>query len=1111
MRLKNLAMTLLVAVAGTVSASAQTARAEVSPYASTQANYGHLPLTFEANRGQVSPNVKFVSRGPGYTAFLTSSGMVLSLRASHALTNNPAGSRTKKATLQFQLVGAAQNSTAIGEQQQQGRVNYFVGNDPSKWQRNVPTYAQVRFKNVYPGIDLLYYGNHRQLEYDFTVAPGANPERIQFKVSGASSMSVDAAGNLVLTTSNGELHFQAPTVYQESNGQRIPVSGGYVVNDPTHVSFRLAKYDVNQSLLIDPVLVYSTYLGGSGDDQTAGIAVDKSGNVYVTGSTDSTDFPLSNLGSLPAGNTHVFVAELDSTGSNLIYADYLGGNNEDYGYALALDADDNVYVTGSTASSNFPMVNPFQGVYPGAFNAFLTKISADGSSLLYSTYFGGNGSDIPSSLAVDAAGNMLIAGYTSSTNLPVASAYQSTVSPNQGSLYGNYGFLTKFSADGSALIYSTYLAGNSNLSFACGVNQCWPEPENTIAGMALDSSGDAYVTGSTNTYNFPVTNGAYLTTNTAPSDRSVGFVSKFSSAGSLQYSTYFYDPNGLAQVNTAIAVDSSGSAYITGIALSGGTFPITTTSICDPSVYGSACNYAFVTKFDSAGATLLYSTFLGPNNNATPQAIALDENNDAYVLAFTGSGSFSTVNGFENYSSGNDVLLVEIDPIASTQLFATYLGGSGDDQPAPAGMALDASGNLYITGMTDSTDLPVTQSAFQSVPAGNSDGFIVKIANESAPAVLLNPVSLQYASQTIGTSSQPQTVLLRNMGSASLAISSVTGNADFSEADNCGTSVPAAGSCTLSVTFNPVGPGARNGALVIHDDAAGSPHSISLSGSGVGPYAALSPASLTFSSIPVGTSSTAQTVMLANTGDLTLAINNIQAAGDYRQTNNCPSSLLAGSRCSINVTFLPTATGSRTGSITISDSASGGAQVVALAGTGANFSLTSSSGSATVKAGASATYTLTVAPVGGAFTNAVKLSCSGAPAKATCTLSSSSVTPGSSPANVTLTLQTAGNSADLRSLRGQAQPVYAAWVQLQGLGLFGMILASAKLRAKKVRILIALFLLVGAMVFMSGCAGGTGIAQQKQSNGTASGTYTITVTGTSGSLQHSVPVTLTVQ
>src|SRR4029077_20175865 len=341
MQFRTLVRTFLLASVGTsLSTAQQAATPQLSPRnPRSSAIYGKLPLTFEANRGQSNGQVKFLSRGKGYTAFLTSGGMVLSLRSGSSASGSSATHQKKTNTaLQFRLLGASKNPVAVGEDLQPGKVNYFIGNNPAQWHTSVPTYAKVRYKNVYPGIDLIYYGNHRQLEYDFAVSPGADPRLIRFEIQGAKQIAGDTEGNLVLDMGSGQLHFQSPLVYQQSNGKRVAVDGGYAMQDSTHIGFQVAHYDSSKPLVIDPVLVYSTYLGGSGTDQPTVIAVDSSGSVYVAGYTDSADFPLATLGSLPANTNHVFVAKLDSTGWNLVYADYIGGNSDDFGVALVLDS-----------------------------------------------------------------------------------------------------------------------------------------------------------------------------------------------------------------------------------------------------------------------------------------------------------------------------------------------------------------------------------------------------------------------------------------------------------------------------------------------------------------------------------------------------------------------------------------------------------------------------------------------------------------------------------------------------------------------------------------------------------------------------------------------------
>ena len=1082
--------------------------------------YGMPPLSFEANQGQTSAQAKFIARGRGYSAFLTTGGMVLSIRPSKVVNSQPTDTsatslqisgQPQRPILQFNLLGATQNPTATGEGEQPGRVNYFIGKDPKRWHRNVPTYARVRYKDVYPGIDLVYYGSQRQLEYDFEVSAAANPNLIQFEIKGADHMQLGGNGDLVLTLNGGELHFRSPVLYQESNGQRFAVDGGYVVKDATHIGFRLAHYDPSKPLVIDPVLVYSTYLGGSGDDEPHGIAIDGAGSIYVAGDTDSSDFPGTSAGSLDFGLPHAFVAKLDTTGSQLVYADYLGGDCGDWGAALAVDSGSEVYLTGNTCSDDFPTVTPYQSSQTGTRNGFVSKISADGSQLVYSTYLGGNSWDAPASIALDSSGDVLVAGITSSTNFPVANAFQSTMSANQGGVFGNYGFLTEFNSDGSFLVYSTYFGGSSMVIQSCSNGPCWFPPVNRITGLAEDANGNAYVTGYTNTYDFPVTQGAYSVTDTTPDNTLVGFVAKFNSSGGLDYSTYLYGSGGAQTDIEAIAVDGSGSAYVTGAATSDGTFPITSTSICDPGVSGLACSYTFVTKLDPTGSTLLYSTFLGPNNNASPQAIAIDGNNDAYILGMAwGCNSFAMVNGIESCGdlSTSDLLLVEIDPTGATELFATFLGGAENDE-YPAGVVVDSAGNIFVGGETFSGDFPTTQGAFQGSLNGVSNAFLLKIAPGSAPAVSASPFLLQYASQQIGSSSPAATALLRNAGSSSLLISSITASGDFTETNDCGTTVPAAGSCTLSVTFSPTAAGSRSGSIIVQDNAAGSPHIINLSGDALGAVAVLTAASLGFAAQPVGSSSTAQGVTLTNAGNVALTVSDVQIAGDFVQNNNCPASLAANTSCVVNVTFTPIATGARSGSVTITDSAAGSPQAVNLVGVGTDFAFTSSQSGNAVIASGFASYQFTVSPVGGAFDSMIQLSCSATPS-ANCKVSPSAVSPNGSAVTATLTLSAAASVSQAGPVRpSPGRPIYAVWTPLQAIGMVGMILLGRRRRSSRPGVIVLLVLMTVGLMFMSGCGGGTGIKQPPQS-GIAPGTYTITITGTSGALEHSLFLTLTV-
>ncbi len=394
-------------------------------------NYGKLPLSFEANHGQTDNRVDFLSRGSGYTLFLTPTEAVLALRkpaasevgAAAEVSKVESNPDTEEAVLRMKLVGANPSPQVSGLEELPGKSNYFLGNDPSKWRTNVPQYAKVQYEDVYPGVDLVYYGNQRELEYDLVVAPWANPEAIHLAFEGEDKLEIDAQGDLVLDSDGGQVRLQKPLVYQQVDGVRQQVAGAYVLKGRHHVGFQVAAYDAGQPLIIDPVLSYSTYLGGIGTDSGVGIAVDTAGNAYVTGQTDSTDFPTASpVQPALGGERDAFVTKLNAAGNALVYSTYLGGSGEDSGLGIAVDASGNAYVMGQTGSTDFPTASPIQAAHGGGLtDAIVTKLNAAGSALVYSTYLGGSANDLGGGIAVDASGNAYVTGFTGSTDFPTAS------------------------------------------------------------------------------------------------------------------------------------------------------------------------------------------------------------------------------------------------------------------------------------------------------------------------------------------------------------------------------------------------------------------------------------------------------------------------------------------------------------------------------------------------------------------------------------------------------------------------------------------------------------------------------------------------------------------
>jgi uncharacterized repeat protein (TIGR01451 family) len=780
--------------------------------------------------------VKFLSRGKDCTVFLTPDGATLSLQKMRTQTrfDKPGAPATERvleaaADLRLKLEGGNPAVKLTAVEPLPGAVNYIIGKDPAKWRTNVATYAKVRYEQVYPGIDLVFYGNQRQLEYDFVLAPGAAPDAIRLAVEGADRTSVDdATGDLVLAAAGQEIRFHKPVVYQPETGDaaRQEVEGRFQVSK-NHVTFEVAAYDHARALVVDPVLAYSTFLGGLSFEYALAVTVDKQGNAYIGGTTCSTNFPTTAGSYSPAppakgANTgcnfgidqsaeSAFITKLNAAGSALVFSTYLGGSYADRVWAIAVDSSDNVYVGGYTNSFNFPVTAeafqtvcaPVAEVYPSCPNTvtvsscqggsvlgsdnesgFVTKLNSTGSALVYSTFIGGSGNDGVAALAVNSSGEVYVAGNSASAvanetlcnpNPQTSFAWPTTPNgfegwPTNGLPSGDQAHpaFSVFSADGSSLVYST-LYGPTTSS---------PGGNNTIVtSMAVDSAGKAYIGGYTNYATFPVTPGAYQTTCPGCAEpgnaRADGFVVAFdpsqNGAASLVYSTFLggngsnsggYCPSQPGDVIDGVAVDTKSNAYLTGATCSSD-FPTTAGAFQSIDPTPGSCTQptlnAFLSKLNSTGARLGYSTFLGGsscNENSVGYAVAVDSAENAFVTGNTFDDTFPTMNPlFPSFAgSGNAVFASEFNAAGSGLLFSTLLGAGG----GALGYAIHADnyGNLYVAGQASSSSyLPTTAHALQTTFGGGAtDAFALRIAlaqadlavTNSAPATILRGKDMTY-------------------------------------------------------------------------------------------------------------------------------------------------------------------------------------------------------------------------------------------------------------------------------------------------------------------------------------------------------------------------------
>lgn len=687
--------------------------------------YTKMPLSFEANLGQTDKQVNFLARGKGYSVFLTPTEVVLTLRQTQGepAATQPSG-LSQKSVVRLQLVGSNPTAQVKSLKQLPGKSNYLIGKDSSKWHTDVAHYAKVQYQAVYPGIDLVYYGNQGQLEYDFVVTPGATPQNIKFRVVGKSRLEIDKQGNLLLHTQKGVIRQHRPIVYQLINGQKKIIAGSYVLLGKHDVGFRLAAYDRTKQLVIDPVLSYSTYLGGSGNEDSTGIALDIQGNVYIVGETNSTDFPTKNAFNSSLSPDDTFVMKLNPSASgaaSLIYSTYLGGSSDEDNSNIAVDYQGNAYITGLTFSTNFPTTeNAFSRQLSGFGDAYVTKLNARGNSLLYSTYLAGssvNGLDNPSGIAVDLQRNIYVTGTTTSSDFPTTkSAFDRTFGAPSDA------FLTKINpaAFGTAsVVYSTYLGGTiDNSSSGSDIND-------NANGIAVDFRGNAYVTGTTNSTDFPIKN-SFDSSLTGSEDAFVTKINTLASGpASVVYSTYF--GGSMEDGGNAIAVDLQGNAYLTGQTRSTD-FP--TKSAFDYTFNGYYSD-AFVTKLNpsrSGNASLIYSTYLGASSTDVAYGIAVDLQGNAYVVGETQSPDFPTRNAFDTFGGSNfdyKAFVTKVSTYGNSLVYSSYLGGDGTSRGYA--IIVDLKGNAYVTGQTFSTNFP-TKNAFDGTFNGNGDGFVTKIS-----------------------------------------------------------------------------------------------------------------------------------------------------------------------------------------------------------------------------------------------------------------------------------------------------------------------------------------------------------------------------------------------
>ncbi len=1098
-----------------------------------------LPLMFEPNEGQANldpsdPRVKFIARGSGYLLALGSEGAIVSLRSRRA-----SDSSVQLETLRMKLAGANPHAEIRGADLLSSKSNYLIGSSAKKWRRGVPQFTRVRYENVYPGIDLVFYGNRGRLEHDFQVAPGADPSQAELEFDDAQKVDLNN-GSLVIKQGNGELRLEQPRAYQRIDGHEQPVAAHFVLRGSNRAGFVLGPYDRTRELVIDPVLNFSSYFGGSGDELATSVIIDSSGFIYLTGSTDSTLLPIvagttpfqSTLSATPPA-TNVYIAKLNpniTAGlSPLVYVTYLGGSGSDspaqFG-GIAVDGAGDPYVAGTTSSANFPTTPTAYQTTPASTgqHVFVTELNSTASGLNYSSYLSGNGTDVASGMTIDAAADIYVTGTTTSSNaasfsvqfpastLPAAQAYQ----PNSKATPGlPQFFVTKVSTTSvgaGSIYYSTYFGGGS---FAgSGVVACGSS-SSTITGLvacgggiAVDTSLNIYFTGSTNfiftgtdsSTDFPILDAyqpcldlvpppvytfpqscTYTSGNPSAPDAFVAKLTNPNGVGvlqgqQLQWSTYLGGSgndygNGIAVDTGAANIYLVGTTNSTNFTLPTATGQFQSTPGCTNSC---GLNDAFVTRFPNltpssstqVNLTLGYFSYLGGSGNDEGLAIVADNTNGALVTGWTQSTDFpvfptntiqSTLcpgvpaSGCPN-GTQQDAFAARLNTVVppgvnnQTGSWATYFGGGISDTSGVipttlgTGIALDTNQNVYFAGSTNTTNLQttVTSGVQGSSNAGGYDAFATEL--RAAPGVSIVGVATLGTNQSFFPAGNPATFTytITNTGQDPAYNLVVIDNLISSNTTS-----------NVAVTFNSA------------SSTAGSCNTATTSGSVSCTIGSLQPGSIaTVTFVVTPTANTSGTPATFNGGQVSVVGQN-------------------------NITFA----------------------VTSVAAQMSDFGVTAFPSNVSVSAGQTATYQVQLSPHPVYGTN-VSLSCSNVPTAASCnfTPSNSISLLGSSPASATLNLTTTPQSIITASARSGRSHLYAVFLAVPGLALVGIGFGDRRRRWKMTGLFL-LVLLIAQLLPLPGCS-----TQQTQPppTGTPSGQYTITVTATSGSDSKSVPIQLNV-